>query len=126
MKSEVAAPPRIEGKSMEALAPLRQPTREQKREIVAMLDMAYDTAAGRYRGADTDKTIAETIGPNIMPGWVAEIREDLYGPAGENDEMQAIREELGKLQRDTEAAVAGLVKRLDAICASVGPRAGRK
>lgn len=126
MKTEAAAPSRVEGKSMDALAPLRQPTREQKREIIAMLDMAYDTASGRYRGAETDKTIAGAIGAGIMPGWVAEIREDLYGPAGENDEMQAVREALAKLKAETDATIASLVKRLDAVCAAVGPRAGRK
>ncbi|WYK05465.1 hypothetical protein DWF04_006040 [Cereibacter sphaeroides f. sp. denitrificans] len=112
-------PATIEGKSLAALAPLRQPTREQKREIIAMLDMAYDTAGARYRGTDTDKTIAETIGPNIMPGWVAEIREDLYGPAGENDEMRAIRAEIEATQKTLDS----LRKRLDAVCAAVGPKA---
>lgn len=61
---------------------LRQPTRDQKREIMAMLQDVYDPKAQRYRGAETDKTIAETLGDGILFGWVAQIREEFFGPDG--------------------------------------------
>ena len=61
---------------------LREPTREQKREIVGMLETVYDTKAQRYRGVETDKTVAEALGNGILWGWVARLREEFFGPAG--------------------------------------------
>ena len=73
---------------------LRTPSREQKRQIVDMLTAVYDTKASRYTGAETDLTVAEAIGGGILFGWVAQIREDLFGPAGGNAEMEALRDDL--------------------------------
>ncbi len=133
----------------ENVTPIRKPTREQKREIIAMLDMAYDVAAGRYRGKDTDATIAENLSGGIMPGWVAEIREDLYGPDGGNDEIEKViadlaawREEMAKMAQDMHNTIAEtgkalrdfnegrgkaeeFLKRIEAIKAAVGPKAAR-
>jgi hypothetical protein len=127
--------------------PLRAPSREQRREIVQMLELAYDVAAERYRGTDTDATIAEALGGGVMPGWVAEIRDAMFGPDGSNDEMSALLAEMRDwrlLARDrakaAEAgvqalttALAGLAEvqgrvdkmtaRLEAIRAAVGPKA---
>jgi hypothetical protein len=126
---------------------LRAPSREQRREIVQMLELAYDVAAERYRGADTDCTIAEAIGGGVMPGWVAEIRDAMFGPDGGNDEMAALLAELqgwramaqdrAKAAEDGVLALttvlAGLAEargqvdkmtaRLEAIRAAVGPKA---
>lgn len=90
----------------------RTPTLAQRHEITGMLMLSYDHKAGRYTGAETDKTIAEAIGGGCMPGWVAEIREANFGPAGGNEEIEAIR-----------AEIAALSARLDRVCAAVGPRA---
>lgn len=73
---------------------LRQPTQKQKREIVAMLMEVYDDELKRYRGHETDKTVAETLEGGVMPGWVAAIREDMFGPSGTNDEMESLMVEL--------------------------------
>lgn len=82
---------------------LRQPTREQKRQIMSLLEEVYDTANGYYTGGETDKTVAETLGTGIMPGWVAAIREEFFGPDGSNDELLKLREELGTLKTNMEA-----------------------
>lgn len=141
---------RKESKPMaENVTPIRKPTREQKREIISLLDAAYDTKAGRYKGAETDMTIADMIDKNILPGWVAEIREDLYGPAGGNDEMETIAADLLKWKADMETVAADLqrkhnevittlrafnegrgraeefLKRIEAVKAAVGPKASR-
>lgn len=115
----------------------RQPTRQEKREIVQMLEVAYDVSLGRYKGADTDLTVAEVL--RVMPGWVAEIREDLFGPDGGNDEIEALAEDIAKLAAQFSTALAefeaevtakissaqkDLTKRLDKVRAAVGPRAG--
>ena len=72
----------------------RQPSRDQKREIIALLNEVYDTKAGRYTGGETDKTVAETIGGGVMLGWVAQVREDLFGPDGGNDDLVELRDEV--------------------------------
>jgi hypothetical protein len=76
---------------------LRTPTREQKRQIIDMLTAVYDTKASRYTGAETDLTVAEAIGGGILFGWVGQQREDLFGPAGGNAEMETLRDDLLKL-----------------------------
>ena len=90
---------------------LRQPTRDQKREIVQLLTACYDVEAGRYRGADTDKTIADAVGGGCMPGWVAQQREDLFGPNGGNEQIEDTAAEI-------EAWKADIAKRLTEINAA--------
>ena len=127
--------------------PLRSPTREQKRQIVAMLESSYDTARGCYRGTDTDLTVAEVIGGGVMFGWVAQVREDMFGPDGGNDAIGLLEADLKQWQEDMAVIAAAVqasqadtltklrefndhrgkagdfLKRLEAIKAAVGPRA---
>lgn len=129
--------------------PPRQPTRDEKRAIMDMLKEIYDVDAGRYKGGETDKTIAETLEGGIMPGWVAQLREEFFGPDGGNDEMERLVNELRESQAklDTKAkelhdgiqeqlkelrelnqgreSSAKLLKRVEKIKAAVGPRAER-
>lgn len=129
--------------------PIRQPTREQRRQIVLLLTDAYDTDVGRYRGADTDKTLAEAVGGGCMPGWVAEERERAFGPDGGNDDIETLRADLHEWQTDMDRRAAELhdrhvqfsadlrafnegrgkaadfLKRLETIKAAVGPKAAR-
>lgn len=128
---------------------LRQPTREQKRQIMSMLEASYDTKAGRYTGGDTDKTVAETIGGGIMPGWVSEIREEFFGPDGANDDMEAVIAEMKsaleaftvlrkendevaeraqRIENDMnqhKARIDRAISRIETIKAAVGPKAAR-
>jgi hypothetical protein len=62
-------------------ADVLQPTRDQKREIMLMLQEVYDTAAKRYAGVETDQTVANALGIARW-GWVSAIREEFFGPAG--------------------------------------------
>ena len=64
-----------------AMSP-REPTGPQKRLIILALEDAYDDAAKRYKGAATDATVAADLGGGVMPGWVTAIREEMFGPAG--------------------------------------------
>lgn len=117
-----------------SVTPIRKPTPKQERLIILALEDAYDDTEKRYRGTSTDKTLADDLGDGVMFGWVAEIRERLFGPSGGNEEIEAIRTEIDKAKRDCEAKIkaasddlasrtAALSKRLDAVCAAVGPRA---
>ena len=120
----------------ENVTQLRLPTIEQRRQIVEMLVITYDGDAKRYKGTDTDKTIADALGNGVMPGWVAEIREQNFGPAGGNEEIDAIRAALDEMQKRHAKEIvemsnkqiaesATLRKRIDAVCAAVGPKAAR-
>lgn len=124
----------------------RQPSREQKRQIISLLGEVYDTKAGRYTGGETDKTVADAIGGGVMFGWVAQIREDLFGPDG-NEELEALSAELVEwgekasvlaknCHDDIQKALASLREynklrdalptlsaRVDALKAAIGPRA---
>jgi hypothetical protein len=119
---------------------LRQPTREQKRQIIEMLGAVYDTDAGRFKDCESDVTVADAIGGGCMFGWVAQIREDLFGPDGRNEEAEALLADIAlwrktaddllgsvhaSLKKFDEARdkVAGLERRLDAVLKAAGPRA---
>lgn len=102
----------------------RHPTPAIKRQIIGLLEDAYDDDAKRYRNpADNDKSIAEVIGNGCLWGWVAAIREELFGPDTRNAELEAIRAEVKRLEGvagnmkgeivKVEAAVAELRARLD-------------
>ncbi len=118
----------------------REATKEQKREINAMLDLVYDTKAERYKGENTDKSVAADIGHHILWGWVKKQREDLYGMREGNEVAERLlaeakewmnkADQLGGEMHDTHAVliaklrefndakskVADLIKRLaDAV-----------
>lgn len=86
------------GKTMTTPAdtPPREPSRVQKREIMEYLDSCYDTENERYIAGDTDDTVADAL--NVMPGWVAQLREEFFGPDGGNEDMSATLERLEALE----------------------------
>jgi len=93
----------------------RQPTKEQKREILAMLDISYDADAQRYKGTDTDKSVAAALGNGIMWGWVAKLREEFYGPDG-NETVELALKEVAAWRESVDAkleAVRATVTELD-------------
>jgi hypothetical protein len=126
---------------------LRQPSREQKRQIISLLTEVYDTSAGRYTGGETDKTVAEAIGNGVMFGWVAQIRDELFGPEGGNEELETLdadfkewTEEAADVAKschdDIQKALASLREynklrdkigalstRIEALKTAIGPRA---
>jgi hypothetical protein len=121
------------------VAPIRQPTPEQRRQIFEMLTACYDLTAKRYTGKETDVTIADTIGGGCMFGWVAEIREAMFGPDGGNEEHEALMADLAQWRanadklaeemasslrefNDARAKVKDLQSRLDAVVKAAGPK----
>lgn len=116
------------------VAPIRRPDGLQRRLIVLALVDAYDDQAKRYHGDATDKTVAADLGGGVMPGWVAEIREDMFGPAG-NEEVDNLRSDIEALARETKQQIEtfaaeqqkkidALAKRLDGVVAAHDKRVG--
>lgn len=95
-------------------AAVREPSGPQKRLIILALEDAYDDAAKRYKGAATDATVAADLGGGVMPGWVSAIREEMFGPAG-NEEIEAIKREIEDLMHSTAARASELQKRIEAV-----------
>lgn len=101
----------------------REPTRAQKREIMDMLEAVYDTDQERYKSGDTDETVSEVLG--VMPGWVAQIREDFFGPDGGNEEIERLSREVATLvNKSNEMVKAGMtfegeIKKLQASATSM-------
>lgn len=115
----------------------REPTRVQKREIMDLLNEVYDDEKQCYCGGETDDTVAKVL--NVMPGWVAGIRDEFFGPNGGNDDMAALGDEIRTFMQDTQkrlavakseveslesviGRVASMAKTLDQIKEAVGPR----
>lgn len=121
--------------------PPRQPTREQKRMIVTALEEMYDTKNQRYKGTETDKGVAEMLGDGIMSGWVSIVREDMFGPDG-NEEMLDFSKEMAAWIKKADDALAIIneamlevtaaraevkkyQERLSKIVVAIGPKAER-
>lgn len=115
-KAAAAARPEIDMQVKVETKPAapREPSGPQKRLIILALEDAYDDAAKRYKGAATDASVAKSLGDCIMPGWVSAIREEMFGPAG-NEEIEAIRREIDDLVHSTAARASELQKRIEAV-----------
>lgn len=86
------------------VAPIRKADPKQKRLIILALEDAYDDTEKRYKGDYTDKSLAAEIGSEIMPGWVSEIREEFFGPAG-NEEADKLRDDIEALEKETKRLI---------------------
>lgn len=122
--------PVTQTKTREAAKPAapREMTQEMRLDVMEALFAAYDRKAKRYIGAETDKSVAEAVGGGCMPGWVAQVRSENFGPAG-NEEAEAIRSEIERIgneaaKRLDELAdqLAKLSARLDALYRSEDKR----
>lgn len=120
---------------------VREPTKKQRVQIFAMLAEVYDIDAGRYMQGDTDDTVAEVLG--VMPGWVSEIRAAEFGPDGNNEDIDALADEIAAFRTEAVAAIkagtehnekmikaldraADFGERLNRIRAAIGPRNQKK
>ncbi len=102
----------------------REPTRMQKREIMDLLNEVYDDEKQCYCGGETDDTVAKVL--NVMPGWVAGIREEFFGSDGSNDDMAALGDEIRKFMQDSQARLTAAkleVESLDAVICRVSSMA---
>ena len=83
-------------------------------DIIEALFAAYDRKAKRYTGQETDTTVAEVVGNGCLPGWVAKVRSEKFGPAG-NEEAARLRQDIADLEASFKKQLAALSNRLDAL-----------
>lgn len=115
----------------------REPSRGERRQIIDLLGDVYDTEAECYTGGETDETVANTL--NVMPGWVAQLREQFFGPAGTNTDMGELAAAIDTFIAESQSALADAQRsakalqsqlelaqshreKLQKICKAVGPR----
>lgn len=76
--------------------PPRQPTPKDINRIQTELQERYDSDAERYRGADSDRVVAERL--DVPRAWVSAERARAYGP----DRCEADQHDLSELQQIVE------------------------
>lgn len=91
----------------------REPSRQERRQIMEMLGEVYDLEGECYTGGETDATVSEVLG--VMPGWVAAIREEFFGPDGANQDMAELQGAIDKI----EAAIGAAESRFKADVADL-------
>lgn len=94
---------------------VRQPTKEQRRTIFRKIDDAYTGRA--YVAGVTDKSIGEKL--KLPWAWVAAVREENFGPAGLDPELQAtiskveeLDAKIKQMETDALAAFEGSVRQI--------------
>lgn len=105
---------KMEKAKVNTVTEIRKPDGKQKRLIIMALEDAYDDVKKCYRGQETDKTVAESLGNGVMPGWVTAIREDMFGPAG-NEEVMEILGKIAELAAKFDKAHSVYMAELDAL-----------
>lgn len=82
--------PKSQGSSVVAVAASQEETRRRlKRNVIEWLGETYDEDKCCYKSGFSDASIAKETG--AAEKFVAEIREDLYGPMGEPDDLRQLR-----------------------------------
>ncbi|HAY06434.1 MAG TPA: hypothetical protein DCY26_07240 [Hyphomonas sp.] len=65
--------------------------RDDRRIITDKLDEIYDEKIGRYISPWTDAAVSRDLG--VPRAWVAEVREQFFGPEGSNPDFDAFLEQ---------------------------------
>ena len=75
-------------------------TRDDKRIINLKLHEVYINETIGYDADWTDHRVAESLG--IPRAWVSQVREELFGPAGEPPEIKALEADLATVTASVE------------------------
>lgn len=98
--------------------PVREMLKDDRRIIFAKIDEVY--TGHHYTGGWTDKKIAEDL--NVPRAWVADVRSQFFGEAGDNEEVQQFLAELDSLKGSLETFAAErqkTIKRMDDLATSI-------
>lgn len=109
--------------------PARDIDRAARQRVLRAIIDNWDADRGRYVGAVTDHALSEQL--KVPLAWVEDMRRENFGDTGGNDELEALRTELGALEATIETHVTegmALAQRFDEVLRQVkalGTRVGR-
>lgn len=89
---ELRKPPPKGNPSMSSAPPPRQPSRDEKRAIIAKLDEVYVSEEVGYAGDLSDEKVAD--GLKVPVAWVKALREEFHGENAGNEAGSAATREL--------------------------------
>lgn len=99
------------------VAPPREPTRDERRIIFQKLNEVYVDEKSGYSESWTDAVVAKDLG--VPRDWVRNLRDEMFGPEGANEEIRASIEEARKLLDEAKAigvsAQEGIMAQLKAL-----------
>lgn len=105
---------RPEGSAGGAMAAVDVATqRKLKRDILSWLEECYDEKNARYKDGFSDETVAKETG--AAPKFVAQLREEFYGPMGEPEELARLRTEFAEFNRKHDAHMTEYQKGMGAF-----------
>lgn len=89
--------------------------RAVKRAIIEWLDMSYDLEKQHYKESFSDETVAKETGAALS--HVAQMREDLYGPANppEPKEVRRLREDIAAVQKTIDSCMTEIEKAVSTL-----------
>jgi hypothetical protein len=88
------------------VAPIKQPTPDQRLAIRGHLDKSFDDNAGMYLDGMSDQRVAELVGvPRVC---VESIRELAYGPIKVDPVIAGLRAEIADIKRSITTAQSSL------------------
>lgn len=71
-------------------AALPELSRADRRIIFAKLEEVYESEEAGYKSPWTDQAVARDLGSHIPVGWVAQVREENFGPLRDNAEIRGL------------------------------------
>jgi hypothetical protein len=84
--------------------------RDTKRLIIITLQECYDEKNGCYCAGHTDKVVAQRL--NCPQAWVADIRDEIFGDAGSNPELDGALTEAKDLAAEVQREVDKMRKQI--------------
>ncbi|HLZ24528.1 MAG TPA: hypothetical protein VKQ30_20630 [Ktedonobacterales bacterium] len=101
--------------------PPRQMTRENRRVIFEQLNGVYDTKGLTYLDDWTDQAVADGLG--VPRAWVTAMREENFGPAGDNKGIKDLIAEAQKIS-DMGKDLASRISAFEAKVAEIRKQVG--
>ncbi len=104
-----------------AADPPRSMSREERRIITDKLDSIY--VDGRYAVPWNDAKTARDLG--VPQAWVAEVRDQFFGPEGSNPEIDAFLEKLEPMTNEAKGYIEQARRQADALTKLIAEADGK-
>lgn len=89
-----------------AAEPPRTPTFDEKRLIILSLQDHYVSEVVGYEPGYTDQRVGNELG--VPWKWVAEIRDAMFGPVRDNEEVREVLAEARSLKDEVDATISSI------------------